>query len=81
MYSICLIFVFNQEGDNKDKMKKIQIWVAPEFKQKLQKKAIDEGLNLLEYTTRISSDNSSDIIGDCFKAKKIKKVNFFNGYE
>jgi hypothetical protein len=62
-------------------MKKTQIWVSPDFKKYLKKMATDEGLTLLEYTNRISDNSCSAIVGDCFKPKKIKRVNFFNGYE
>ena len=42
------------------KKNRVSIWVAPEFKMKLKHAAIDQGLDMIEYTRRLTQPEFPD---------------------
>lgn len=61
--------------------KQVRMWVAPEFKKKLKKEAIELGKPVLQYTKDLATEDFDKFKTDFEKKNKEKRLKFYESFK
>lgn len=61
--------------------KQVRMWVAPEFKKKLKKEALEFGKPLLQYTKELATEDFDKFKADFEKKNKEKRSRFYESFK